>query len=563
MMSPAATIFAESALWPVVWFYAFLLMWAMLHVFAGHHHITREALDRLGSKIRPGRPLGEIAAESAFFSLVRQDLMVSRWMVLLLCLQASLLYLTVHLELSYNQAWVEALLLSMALSPATQHFTWNFARPTLAARIRHWKDTGSFASPSTEKDTWRGASNGETIRIDLGKWFSHEWMKSILPQSAWCELSTDYLHENHAQSESHQTRDLVDAPDPVQHHVPAPAPDSTTVRRKEIVHIDAAVLPLVEALNECGCYRTYSSCEGHGKGRPFVLFQSEMADAARLESAIRMAWPDGHLHVEWMVKMIFDNFCRLRFELSPVVWTIDLPCTTPSRREVTEDLLALSQLVQSLRMDARGDQEKETHADQNQQPTDQHSDFSHTQLPFLFANGPRTVGPAFRTGYRITRYFFPAYRAKDTLGHFPYSLWTAIRTNDCITLSRWCQCLDAMDPMKLREDPAKGNPQCLAYRGCGGWPLLSSEGKSWFMFAGTEAYFSRLAWVVRSLVKRATKCPSVEGFFDLSMRPVVVVWGEKRPCTDKDGNHSAIMSIFAEAIRQSFTGKTNHADPFI
>ena len=539
----------------------------MLHVVTGHHYVTQETLDRLSLKARPGRNLEEIASENAFFGLIRRDMTVSMWVVLLLCLQVSLLYLTVHLELSYHQTWGEALLLSMVFSPATRHFTWNFARPRMVSHFRHGENDGEHAPSSEDRTANHGASMGETMRVDPGKWILNELAKTIIPESAWGRLTPGWQPKNRIQSEDRQNRIDIGAsgcaPGSVQPC--ALAPGSAPVRRKEIVHIDAAVLPLVEALNNTGCFRTYSSCDGHGKNRPFVLFQSEMADAARLESAIRMAWPDGRLHVEWIVKMIFDNFCRLRFELSPVVWTIDLPCKTPSRREVANDLLALSRLVCSLQTNASsGNQEKETHTDQNQQPTDQHSDFSHTQLPFLFANGPRTVGPAFRTGYRIIRYFSPAYRAKDTLGHFPYSLWTAIRTNDCITLSRWCQCLDARDPMKLREDPAKGNPQCLAYRGCGGWPLLSSEGKSWFMFAGTEAYFSRLAWVVRSLVKRATKCPSVEGFFDLSMRPVIVVWSEKaRSCAAKEGTHSADMPFLADAIRQSFAGQPNHADPFI
>jgi hypothetical protein len=83
------------------------------------------------------------------------------------------------------------------------------------------------------------------------------------------------------------------------------------------------------------------------------------------------------------------------------------------------------------------------------------------------------------------------------------------------------------------------------------------------LFAGSEATFCRLVWLVRALEKQAGHW-NMEGFFDLSMRPVIAVWTEKtRSGAANDDTHPADMPYLAEAIRQSFTGQSNHADPFV
>ena len=287
-----------------------------------------------------------------------------------------------------------------------------------------------------------------------------------------------------------------------------------------------------------------------------------MVGAKRLECALLNAWSSSRLHVEWMVNIIFDHFCRLRYELSPAAWEIELPRHTPSRREVTDDLMALSRLVQCLRMDASRDQNKETHPHQNQQTTDRHLHSVPADMPFLFTNRPRIAGRATKTRFPGLPPFFSTSRSQNPSRNIPYDLWNAIRTNDCHTLARWCECLDKADPMHLKMEPPHEALQCLGYRGCGGWPSLTSGSNLWFLFTGTEASFSRLVWTIRSLEAPAESL-EVACFFDLCMRPVIAIWGGiAHPCANKNGRHSGDMAAIAKSIRQSFHAQVHEPDPF-
>lgn len=134
-------------------FYGSLFGIAWLYAATSHHEITREEYQQLVEKVKanPRRgPADEYLAVKFFLQVLYRNMIVSRWLILLLCLQSPL-WMILSPQTMPLHLFGEAAILALLFVPGSQHLLWDILRPELILLFSQWAGGGVHPSQSSEK----------------------------------------------------------------------------------------------------------------------------------------------------------------------------------------------------------------------------------------------------------------------------------------------------------------------------------------------------------------------------------------------------------------------------
>ncbi|CDQ12072.1 protein of unknown function [Acidithiobacillus ferrivorans] len=136
-------------------FFGTLFVVAWFYSITSHHEIGREEYQQLVEKVKanPRRgPADEYLAVKFILLGHYQNMMVSRWPILLLCLQAPLWMILAPQTMPLHLLG-EAVILALLLAPGSQHLAWDILRPKLIRLFSQGADGGVHPSQPSEKNT--------------------------------------------------------------------------------------------------------------------------------------------------------------------------------------------------------------------------------------------------------------------------------------------------------------------------------------------------------------------------------------------------------------------------